>query len=387
MTAAEPSYGPDTLVIVRRRPSYPDVIDSIQRMVADRTIRSGTVLELDPAYATKRAGVYEREIADHISQRSTELVILYHFHSTQLPDQRPFIEKLKSLPHRPVVALTNGDAFFNGTFRPAFPRSFLQAATAADVVFSTSMGVTADYLMRRGSKRLALLPHGVCQVRFGGPPPLEMPRPDFKVVFIGSNNRPRNFFHSYHWYARERERLIRKLTARFDSSFAVFGRGWQGLSSWQGPIPFEQQQDVCRRSEVVIGGVPFSPARYYTSDRVFIQTASGVPFVDIGVDGVETLLRDRDHWHLAPSIDKAIERCEELLARPLSERHELGRRAASFVLAQHTVEARFRSLVATLIRVRQALLEGASIPPPNLDYFLPDVDTTAELPLATRGWR
>jgi hypothetical protein len=192
---------------------------------------------------------------------------------------------------------------------------------------------------------------------------------------------------SYHWYARRRERLVRKLGDRFGASFALFGHGWDGIASnYQGPIPFARQHEACQRAEIVVGGVPFSPARYYASNRPFNQIASGVPFVDLAVEGVEKILRDGVHWHLAGSIDELVDLCDDLLARPAAERAELGREAAKHVLTHHTDDARWRSLVATLTNVRTALVAGAPPPPPDLRFFLPDVDRNEELALATRGW-
>ena len=40
---------------------------------------------------------------------------------------------------------------------------------------------------------------------------------------------------------------------------------------------------------MIVGGVPYSNARYYASNRPFIQMTSGVPIVETPVPGVETL--------------------------------------------------------------------------------------------------
>ena len=122
------------------------------------------------------------------------------------------------------------------------------------------------------------------------------------------------------------------------------------------------------------------------SDRVFNQVVSGVPFVDLAVEGVEQLLRDGEHWHLASSIDGVVDRCDELLTRPRRERTEMGVAAAEHVLAHGTTEQRVRSMIATLTELRRSRLEGAEPLPPDLRFFLPEVDPAVEIPLATRGW-
>ena len=380
--------GPAVLLVVRGRDgsAYPGIVDGLRRMVTDDTLRGFDVVEVDPSDPSGRDGRYWDTLVAHVREHGTEYVVLHHFHTDRLPDPRDGIERLKALPHRPLVALSNGDPFFDRLFRPSFPKMFVQAAEVADVVFSSSMGVSADHLVERADCRMTLLPLGACQARFGEHLSDQPTRPEFQVVFIGSNNRARNPLRSYHWFARRREQLVRKLSERFGSGFAVFGNGWDGIEGWQGPVPYEQQRETCRRAEVVVGGVPFSPARYYLSDRPFNQITAGVPFVDLAVEGVETILRDGEHWHLAASIGELVDRCDDLLSQPAAQRAAFGAAAARYVHANHTEEARCRSMMATLTSLRPALLEGSSPPPPDLGFFLPEVDRAAETELATRAW-
>jgi hypothetical protein len=385
-TRTAPHSAPAVLFVVRDVGSYPDIVDSLARMVSDGTVRSGHTLDVDQSGdADTQIRAWQR-VQEHVEADKTDIVILYHFHSPGLIDPRPHIRRLQAKSHRPVVALTNGDAFFNGFFRPSFPRMFIQAAQSVDAVFSTSMGASADAIAAHTDVPIALLPHGVCQFRFAEPPPVPDGPREFKVVFIGSNNRPRNFLKTYHWYARRRERLVRRLGEHYGPAFAVFGHGWEGVEGWHGPVAFAEQQTACLRADVVVGGIPFSPARYYTSDRVFIQIASGVPFVDLSVEGLDALLRDREHWHLEGTVDQLLDRCDELLTQSHDERVRFAAHASAYVLRHHTIEARCRSLVRTLQGFRHARLGGVEPPPPDTSFLLPDVDAEKELPLLTRSW-
>jgi hypothetical protein len=378
---------PDVLCVVRSLASYPDVSESLRRLQHEGAIRGSSMIEVDPSGTRERQASDGERIISQVAERRTEFVVLHHFHSPRLVDPRAMIRTLRDLPHRPIVVLTNGDAFYDGTFGPRLPLMMRQAAEEVDAVLSTSMGRVADQLHRVAGGRVALLPNGLCPARFGSEPSTRPRAAEFRVVVIGSNNRPRNLLRRYHWYARRRERLIRQLGRKFGSGFAIFGHGWDGVPGWQGPVPYAHQQLACRRADIVVGGVPFSPARYYHSDRVFAQIASGVPFVDLAVDGAGTMLRDGQHWHLASSLDEVLDRCDELLCRSAVERADLGAEAASFVMAKHSVQHRFRSLLRTMAGLREALTGGASLPPPDLDFFLPEVDLSSELGAATRGWR
>jgi hypothetical protein len=291
--------------------------------------------------------------------------------------------------------MSNGDPFSNGFLRPtlnsssgfraSFPKMFMQGAGSSDLVLTSSMGESADYIAQKTSARISLLPLAAPQATRGRCPPRPHQR-DYQVVFIGSNNRARNPLKPFHWYARDRERLVRGLASRFGAKFAVFGHGWEGIASWQGPAPFDQQVAICQRAEVVVGGVPFSRARYYMSNRPFIQIASGVPFVDLAVPGVGKILREGDHWFLSESIEGVIEYCDDILSRPIRQRDELAGAAAAYVAQGHTDEARLRSLVATLAGVHRERLGGPASRP-DFRFFLPEVVIEQELAHATRGWK
>jgi hypothetical protein len=379
----------DPALLVISRGGHPGVDDALRRMVADGSLRTARHEHVrDRASAAVDAARWRR-LADQVTRDHVEYVVLHHYHHGRppMPDPRPLMQAVRALPHRPVVALTCGDAFYNGRTGAAHPPVFRAACAAADVVLNTSMGPTADAIVGYGAERVALWPNGACQVRFGSPAePYRAATAEFDVVFIGNNNRGRNPFAGYYWYGRRRQQLVRLLADRFGRRFGVFGAGWDELPGAQGPARFDDQLAVCRRARVVVGGVPFSPARYYTSNRPFIQIASGVPFVDWRVEGIDRLLRDGEHWNLVDSAEAMADRCEELLDRPDDEREELGARAAARVADQHTQARRWRQLLKTLRTLREAILDGRPPAPPELGFLLPEVDRAAELPLATRGW-
>ena len=373
-------------LLVISRGHHPGVDGALARLVSDGSLRTWQHEGIDHGQDAHTAEATWKRLAATITRNHTELVVFHHYHSPALPDPRPFIESLRATPHRPLIAFTGGDPF-HGVSRPAHPQVFKRASEAADITLNTSAGVAADAITGYGAKLFALWPNSACTVRFSKPKePYRASETEFDVVFVGSNNKSRNPTNSFFWFSRQRERLVKTLDRKFGARLAVFGNGWEGLRSAQGPTPFDAQIETCRRARVVVGGVPYSPARYYTSNRPFIQIMSGVPFVDIAVDGVETILRDGEHWHLVDSIDRVADRCDDLLARNNSELEELGELAASYVAAHHMSTDRWRSLLRTLLGVRQSLLAGELPPQPDLSFFLPEVTIADELPLATRGW-
>ena len=374
-------------ILVVSRGGHPGVDDALHQLTSNGQLRSAEHVKIHDVRSSESASAFQR-IIDLVQRARIEIVVLHHYHGAGVPDPRHTVTAIQKQPHRPVVAVTCGDAFFNGfPFRPALPEVLRHASSVADITFSTSMGPLAEAFVAAGARRVTLWPNGACQVRFArSRAPASTGGEVYDVAFIGSNNKPRDPRHGYFWFARERNRLVGDLTARFGSRFAVFGHGWEGVSSNRGPISYQDQLRVCQQARVVVGGVPFSRGRYYTSDRVFNQALSGVPFVDISLDGLEALLRAGEHWHLVEHHKEVADRCAELLALPKRDRTELGSRAADHVAQHHMQFHRWTSLVSTMRGLHEALRDDIEPAPPDLSFLLPEVDRTEEIPLATRGY-
>jgi hypothetical protein len=372
-------------LLVVSRGGHPSIDDALNHLVSEKLLRYAHHAVVGDSGRIQALDVWSH-LTTLVREQNVDLVVLHHYHGQGLPDARPFIDLLRSMPHRPVVALSAGDAFY-GLFQPTHPQKFRDICSGVDIVLNTSMGVAADAIVGYGARRVALWPLGACQVRFAKDVrPRRQKKSEFEVIFIGSNNRSRNPTSSYFWFSRKRERLLRQLVRKFGDGFAVFGSGWDHLPNSHGPVSFDAQVATCRRARVIVGGVPYSPVRYYASNRPFIQILSGVPFVDLNVEGVDRILRNEDHWYLTDTLDDVVDRCDDLLSRPEAEREEQGYRAARYVANHHTNLERWRGLVHTLTGLREGASDESSLSPPDLSFFLPETDVDTELPLATRGW-
>lgn len=364
--------------------AYPGVVAGWEQLAAEGEIEHYEHLAIDTSGRLDPASVWN-EVCTRVNQGGFDTLVLHHFHAQVLGDPRPWLERLRyQVPELFIVTL-NGDAFMNGYWgRPGPPEMLLQAAEVSDLVISTSMGSLADVLARHTTAPVVWQPNGVFAGQFAEGDILR--QPDFDVAFIGSKNHSRNPLKSYHWLSRRREHMIRGLATHFRGRLAVFGHGWEDIPGWQGAVPFGRQWSAARRARVVVGGVPFSTNRYYLSNRPFIQIAAGVPFVDLRVDGADLVLRDGEHWHLADGLATTIDRCEDLLSLPHEERERLGRLAANEMLERHSIATRVRSTLKT-VRSARLLREDPSFAAlPDMSAFLPEVDVTQELPLATRNW-
>jgi hypothetical protein len=327
-------------------------------------------------------GVYDEALAA-MRTCGTDCLLLQWFHG-DLGDPRPFIRAARAINPALVVVTTGGDPF--GRWLNPMPASFWQASSASDLTFLTSMGYMAQGLERRGSRNIALMPHGVCQERFVKPFDAAPVSKEFDVVFIGSNNGGRNPFSTVSRGARRRRAMVSALQKRYGKRFALFGRHWQGHPSWQGPVPFAEQVNTARRARVQVGGFPSSGATYYASDRPYIAMASGVPFLDFMVDRLGSLAEPHRHFFPYAGLAGLIARTDELLDKPQATLDAIGAETREMIVGGHTHYHRAREMLDIARRLAEHRARGEVMAPPLLQCFHPGIDPRAELPWAVGHW-
>ena len=360
----------------------PGYFDGFERLVAEGALDAHVAIPFYSVAAKKGwAGLWEE--AEQIAKRmEADAVFLQFFHAA-MPDPTEGIQRLKNLPSCPTVFTSLGDPYGRWTNR--VPMSFRVASALADVSFLTGMGSIARQLRGWGSRNLVLMPNGCCQVRFSSRPGKELREPEFDVAFIGSHIPSRNPLGHFYWTSWKRAKFVEACTRRYGRRFGLFGRGWNGNTSWQGPVPYASQHDVYRRCAVVLGGVPNASHDYYTSDRVFVAVASGIPFVDYWVNGVERLLVPGRDWWLARNQEEMFSSCNRLLEMPNEERIRLGEAAREQVLAHHTQYHRCKEMISIVKNIRDARLLGRKAGAPELE-FLGNSHAQAPFPESIVGW-
>jgi hypothetical protein len=367
--------------------AHPGIVDGYERLRRQGVVSAFSVFPVFGPKGVVRGEAFWEEVFKQIVKQAATLIVFHHYHSTSLPDPSPLLDRIRRLQTRPVLVATLGDAFTNGIFgRFNIPKPFLALANKADLVCLTSMGVMADHVAKFTRAPIILLPWGVCQVQFSASF-VESEQSENQacvVLFVGSRNMSRHPLRGYHWFGRRRASLVESLCKHFGERFRVYGRGWGDLRCSQDAIPFHEQLDVARSATVIVGGIPFSWARYYTSDRPFIHMMSGRPLIDFRLPGVETLLVDRQHWVLS-SESEYIETVQSVLEWTEGERNEMGRTARAYVLSRHTLAHRVSTLVENVKRIRGWRNSGYG-DEPFLPYFHEGVDLEKERPLVARHW-
>lgn len=312
-----------------------------------------------------------------------DAIFLQFFHA-DMPDPSEGIRRLRELPGRPLIFCSLGDPF--GRWDHRVPRSMRVASALSEVTFLTGMGYVAGQLKRAGGSNLVLMPNGCCQARFAAEQQTGTEAPEFDVAFIGNRMTARNPVGHFFRTARRRAEFVKVFTRRYGKRFALFGRGWEENPCWQGAVPYEAQLAAYGQAAVIAGGTPNGEHEYYTSDRLLIALASGVPVVDWAVPGVELLWRDGGGLRLAHSIAEMARLCDRLLELTPGERSKIGMAARQHVLAEHTQYHRCRQMVEIVTRLREARRKGTAAALPALPFLPAEQDLTAA-PAAVMAWR
>lgn len=296
------------------------------------------------------------------------------------------IDGFKSIPSKPLIMTSYGDPFSSNLLFPHPPSSFMQIAWVADLNFQTAMGRCANYLSRNAIRQITYCPHGFCQKRFLPSPSELNTKRSFDISFVGSRNISKNPLSILFHAGRRRQGLISLLQKDFGPRFALFGRGWDGFPSWNGPVAYANQIDAIRKSELFFGGYPGSNELLYQSDRPWIALLSGVPLIDWDVPGLSWMLQNGDDWYPVSTSSHMINQIKFLLSQDQKHLQEKAHRAALRAASRHSHYHRMRFMVRTA-SLRWAARDTRKTPPlPPFDFFLPEVDIQKILPKILVGW-
>lgn len=315
-----------------------------------------------------------------------EIIFFQHFHFYKIPDPTWLIAQLRRAVPQAVILVSSGDSFGRWTRR--LPESLIQASRAGDLTFLSGMGYVADDLAKKGGRNICFMPHGFCPVRFLPPRDLDLQRneaADWEVVCVASNYQVKNPFSYLYQHKQARIRQIRLLQRRYGRRFALFGRGWEGVPGWRGPLPYIEQARIYRASRVVVGGHPGGAMDYYLSDREFIAMASGAPFVEFWTPRIETIFKDENHWYLYRDEAEMIRKIDRILEDSAGIFKNTAKSTEVYVRSKHSNYHRLKEMLRIAQELFAARAAGKRYKP-NLEFFLPNVNWAAEEKFALKGW-
>ena len=161
----------------------------------------------------------------------------------------------------------------------------------------------------------------------------------------------------------------------FGTRFAVYGRGWEGFLRDRGPLPFDRQHEVLRRSWLSVGYDDFPGTPYYFSDRLPIALLSGVAHVAHFHPGYDTIFGNGRELLWAHSLEEIVETVRYALGRGPSILNELGAQGREFALSAYLRDRLRRADRCGLCRSEDTMM----VRPTNRDLASGDIYLAAAL--------
>ena len=260
------------------------------------------------------------------------------------------VARLRSLDSSPTIVLQDMDPW--GMVRKRLTPNTRLLAKEADLVYLSGTGRLARVFRRAGAARVRYAFDGFDGERFGKPWSPTAQR-EYDVVMIGQRNRGR-IPGSALPGAWRRERLAELLERQYGPRFALYGDGWAGHPSWKGPLAFEYQGEANRSAWVSAMWDHFPAIANYTSNRVPISLASGVPHVTNYRPGFELIYPPGSGLYWGKTVRSVAEMVAVVLAMPRKDLLAIGEHAACFAREHRSQEALMVRLVEDVSAFRSA---------------------------------
>lgn len=267
--------------------------------------------------------------------------IIFWQHIGDFPVDRDFLEKLRSVSGGALLAYHDDDAF-GRIFKRVTPQ-MRTIMSSSDITFLSGKGGLAQLMRKNGAKDVRYLPSHYDPRRFDKPWDFTERR-TYKLAMIANRCMTR-IPGIYLPGGRNRVRLVKRLTDNFGADFALYGRGWDGLVSARGPLPYDRQEAAIRNSWVSVNWDHFDGYDYYFSDRLPISLISGVPHVTTYHTGFEEVFAGCQNLYTARTVDEAAEKVEWVLSRPQKQLIEDGRAAQEWTRNNLSADVVFRNAI------------------------------------------
>jgi hypothetical protein len=274
------------------------------------------------------------------------------------PVSRDYLKKLKSISSKPKLVIHEADAFGRYVKRLDVIQKLL--FSESDIVFLTGLGYLAQQVRKAGAIRVRFTTPSVDRSRFEVPwiPTRER---QYDAVMIGNLINLKRIPGLYMPGGYRRKVTSQLLYEAFGERFGVFGRhGWKGFPFYQGSVSYNEQHRAIRSAWVTVGWDHFNDLPMYSSDRVPISIACGVPHITNMQPGYEHTYHSQvPGLFIVKSPREAVDLTTYLVSLSVEERIELGSRAAEYAWQNLETTVVIRRMVEV---IKEQLIRHSSCP-------------------------
>ena len=309
--------------------------DQIGPRKAFRTLHEAGDLSAYTAYSylVERAKAPSHEQALRDLRAAVEAfqpdVIYWQHLNGSYPVEAAYLRSLKAVASQPKLVWHDPDAY--GRYIKPLDATMKVAISQCDLAIVVGLGYLAELVRRAGAKRVLLSPHSFDDERSGKPWVPTTTR-KFDAIMIANLTCLKRIPFLFMPGGRNRKVMSRAFHNAYAERYAVFGagQGWKGEPYCRGPIGFSDQEQTIRSSWLTLNWGQFDRIPMYSSDRLPISLASGVPHITNHQRGYECLFPDSRGLYVVHSPAEALDVADHLLSLPREQLIEIGRHGAAY---------------------------------------------------------
>lgn len=280
------------------------------------------------------------------SDFSPDFIFIQH-PGNRYPLSREFLQKLKNLPSKPKLVLYEEDPF--GYIVKRMDASLKAVLAESDMCFLGGTGYIADMAHKAGAKNVRFALHSYDDQRFGTPWQPTLTR-QFDAVMIANLSCLKRIPWLFMPGGRSRKLTARALYKHLGDRFAVYGggQGWEGEPYCKGKIAFNKQGDAIRDAWMSINWGQFDQIPMYSSDRLPISLACGVPHITNYQPGYEQLFTHIPGLFIAKTPAEAVDIALYIISLTEERRNELGFQAAEYAQSHLNAKVVYANIVSVV---------------------------------------
>lgn len=256
-------------------------------------------------------------------------VIFIQHTDNNYPMDRAYLKRLKGIPSKPKLVLYEEDPF--GHYVKRMDATLRAVLAESDICFLGGTGYIAEMALKAGAAKVRFALHSYDSQRFGTPWQPSANR-RYDAVMIANLTCLKRIPWLFLPGGRNRKQTARALYGHLGDRFAVYGggQGWEGEPYCKGRIAFNKQGDVIRNAWMSVNWGQFDEIAMYSSDRLPISLACGVPHITNYQPGYEHVFDRIPGLFSVKSPRELVDVALYILSLPAERRNELGLQAAEY---------------------------------------------------------
>jgi hypothetical protein len=218
-----------------------------------------------------------------------------------------------------------------------------------DICFLGGTGYYTEMAHKAGAKKIRYAPHSYDSQRFGTPWSPTLSR-QLDAVMIANLPCLKRIPWLFMPGGRSRKLTAQALYRRLGDRFAVYGagQGWASEPYCKGSLDYNKQGEAIRDSWMSVNWHHFDQIPMYSSDRLPISLACGVPHITNYQPGYEHVFAKIPGLFIVKSPQEALDVALYILSLTIEQRNELGFQAADYALKHLEATVVYGNIVSVI---------------------------------------